>query len=98
MINRASRQPEPEPADVPPSLRIPYPRAGEKDPADFREPGNLDPGETLFPDERWPRGRPQWVVVVDQLRGQWPGQPSSLAELLETGRARDPEPDLEAEP
>jgi hypothetical protein len=40
------------------------------------------------------------VIVVDQLRGWQTGQFRSLAELLETGsaRARDPEPDLEAEP
>ena len=100
MTDYPARQPEPGPADMPPSPRIPYPRAGEKDPAEAREPGNIDPGELLFPGDRWPRGRPEWVIVVDQLRGQWPGQPPSLAELLETGRtrARDPEPDLEAEP
>ena len=39
------------------------------------------------------------MIVVDQLR-DWPGQPPSLAELLEAGpaRTREPEPDLEAEP
>jgi len=96
----ADRQLDPGPADGPPSLRVPHPRARERDLAGVREPGDLDPGELLFPDDRWPRGRPAWVVVVDQLRGWQPGQPPSLAELLETGRtrARDPEPDLEAEP
>jgi hypothetical protein len=94
------RQPEPGPADRPPSLRVPHPRAGEKDPAEGRESGNVDPGELLFPDDRWPRGRPEYVIVVDQLRGWRPGQPPSLAELLEPGRnhGRNPEPDLEAEP
>ena len=45
-------------------------------------------------------GHPRLVVVlvVDQLRGWQPGGPPSLAELLETGRTREPEPDLEAEP
>jgi hypothetical protein len=42
------------------------------------------------------------VIVVDQLRGWQPGQPPSLAELLEAEPARtrepEPEPDLEAEP
>ena len=40
------------------------------------------------------------MIVVDQLRGWLPGQPPSLAELLEAGPARtpEPEPDLEAEP
>ena len=40
----------------------------------------------------------KYVIVVDQLRDWQPGQPPSLAELLETGRTREPEPDLEAEP
>ena len=43
-------------------------------------------------------GCPMYVIVVDQLRGWQPGQPPSLAELLETRRTRAPEPDLEAEP
>ena len=43
---------------------------------------------------------PKYVIVVDQLRDWQPGQPPSLAELLETrpARTREPEPDLEAEP
>ena len=46
------------------------------------------------------RHRPEYVIVVDQLRDWQPGQPPSLAELLEAGpaRTREPEPDLEAEP
>ena len=59
-----------------------------------------DPYDLPFPDH-WPR-RPAYVIVVDQLRGWRPGQPPSLAELLEAGAARarepEPEPDLEAEP
>jgi len=70
----------------------PDPRPGEKEPPETREP--YDPP---FPD-RWPPGRPEYVIVVDQLRGWEPGQSASLAELLETGRSREPEPDLEAEP
>jgi hypothetical protein len=62
---------------------------------DMRE--MTDPYDLPFPD-RWPPGRPQYVIVVDQLRDWQPGQPPSLAELLETGRTRQPEPDLEAEP
>jgi hypothetical protein len=59
-----------------------------------------DPYDLPFPDpsERWPPSRPRYVIVVDQLRDWRPGQPPSLAELLETGRSREPEPDLEAEP
>ena len=58
-----------------------------------------DPYDLGYPD-RWPPGRPQYVIVVDQLRDWRPGQPPSLAELLETGaaRTRELEPDLEAEP
>ena len=61
-----------------------------------------DPDDLPAPDSsgRWPPRRPEYVIVVDQLRGWQPGQPPSLAELLETGpaRTREPEPDLEAEP
>jgi hypothetical protein len=58
-----------------------------------------DPNDLPFSD-RWPPSRPQYVIVVDQLRDRQPGQPPSLAELLETRPAhtRQPEPDLEAEP
>ena len=100
MTSPADRQPDPELSAVLPSLRLPQPRAAEEDLAELREPGGLDPGDLPFPDDRWPRGRPEYVIVVDQLRGWWPDQPPSLAELLERGltRGRDPEPDLEAEP
>ncbi len=72
---------------------IPDPRAGERDMPETAQPHDLP-----FPDG-WPPGRPQYVIVVDQLRDWRPGQPSSLAELLETrpARTREPEPDLEAE-
>ena len=61
-------------------------------------PETAEPYDLPFPDQ-WPH-RPKYVIVVDQLRGWRPGQPPSLAELLEAGpaRTRDPEPDLEAEP
>jgi hypothetical protein len=74
---------------------VPRPRPGDKDLAEMDEPYDLP-----FPDDRWPQGRPAYVIVVDQLRGWQPGQPPSLAEALETGhtRTREPEPDLEAEP
>jgi hypothetical protein len=61
-------------------------------------PETTEPYDLPFPDDRWPQGRPAYAIVVDQLRGWQPGQPPSLAELLETGRTREPEPDLEAEP
>ena len=61
-------------------------------------PETAEPYDLPFPDH-WP-DRPKYVVVVDQLRDRRPGQPPSLAELLEAGpaRTREPEPDLEAEP
>jgi hypothetical protein len=100
MTSPADRQPVPGSAAEPPSLRVPQPRSGEEDLAEVREPDGFDLYDLPFPDDRWPRGRPAYVIVVDQLRGWRPGQPPSLAELLETGRTRDrdPEPDLEAEP
>ena len=69
-------------------------RSGDKDSAELEEPYDLP-----FPDH-WQPGRPEYVIVVDQLRGWQPGQPPSLAELLETrpARTRELEPDLEAEP
>jgi hypothetical protein len=74
--------------------RVPDPRLPEQD---SRELSN--PYELPFPD-RWPPGRPEYVIVVDQLRDSQPRRPPSLAELLETtpARTREPEPDLEAEP
>ena len=72
---------------------VPGPRAGERDVPETAEPYDLP-----FPDQ-WPH-RPTYVIVVDQLRDWRPGQPPSLAELLEAvpDRTREPEPDLEAEP
>ena len=89
---RTPREPGPRPQPGRPL--IPVPRAGDKDMREMRDPYALP-----FPD-RWPPGRPQYVIVVDQLRDWQPGQPPSLAELLEAGpaRTREPEPDLEAEP
>ena len=72
---------------------IPGPQGGERDVPETAELYDLP-----FPDH-WPY-RPTYVIVVDQLRDWQPGQPPSLAELLEAGpaRTREPEPDLEAEP
>ena len=88
---RKPDEPVRRPAATP---RIPDPRPGERDMPETAEPYDLP-----FPDD-WPPGRPEYVIVVDQLRGWQPGQPPSLAELLEAGpaRTREPEPDLEAEP
>ena len=86
---RAPEEPGPRQGDRP---LIPDPRHGDKDMNEMTDPYDLP-----FPD-RWPPGRPAYVIVVDQLRDWQPSQPPSLAELLETGRTRTPEPDLEAEP
>jgi len=45
-------------------------------------PETTEPYDLPFPDH-WPPGRPEYVIVVDQLRDWRPGQPPSLAELLE---------------
>ena len=84
---------EPGPRRQPDHPLIPDPRAGDKDMREMTDPYDLP-----FPD-RWPH-RPEYVIVVDQLRDWKPGQSPSLAELLETrpARTREPEPDLEAEP
>ena len=76
-----------------PTPLIPDPRPGDKERPETSEPYDLP-----FPDDRWPQGRPEYVIVVDQLRGWQPGGPPSLAEVLQPGRTREPEPDLEAEP
>jgi hypothetical protein len=87
---RKPARPANRPAATP---SIPDPRAGERDLPETAEPYDLP-----FPDH-WPH-RPTYVIVVDQLRDWRPGQPPSLAELLEAepARTREPEPDLEAEP
>ena len=75
---------------------VPAQRPGDTDMREIQDPYDLP-----FPDfpDRWPPGRPpEYAIVIDQLRGWQPGGPPSLAELLETGRTREPEPDLEAEP
>jgi hypothetical protein len=90
--DRTPREPGPRrQADRP---LVPDPRPGEKDTGEMTDPCDLP-----FPG-RMPPGRPQYVIVVDQLRDWQPSQPPSLAELLETrsARTRQPEPDLEAEP
>jgi hypothetical protein len=76
----------------------PHVRAQRPGDMDLRE--MQDPYDLPFPDDsdRWPSGRPEYAIVVDRLRGWQPGGPPSLAEVLETGRTREPEPDFEAEP
>jgi hypothetical protein len=93
-----SPHPKPEPpTPQPPRSFIPHPQPSQEDLLELREPYDLLPE---YPDPCWLPRRPEHVVVINQLRGQWPDQPLSLAELLETGptRTQDREPDLEAEP
>jgi hypothetical protein len=93
-VTRPDRTPrEPGPRRRAGRPLVPDPRPGEKDMRAIDDPYDLP-----FPD-RWPH-RPDYLIVVDQLRGWQPCQPPSLAELLETrpARTREPEPDLEAEP
>jgi hypothetical protein len=80
-----------------PRSYIPHPRPSEEDLLELREPYDLPMPE--YPD-RWLPGPPSYVIVVNQLRGWWPDQPPSLAEILESlsTHGHDPEPDLEAEP
>ena len=92
MTNHDRTPSEPGPRRQADRRLIPDPRRGDKDMREMTDPYDLP-----FPDH-WPSGRPQYVIVVDQLRGWQPGQSPSLAELLETRRTHEPEPDLEAEP
>jgi hypothetical protein len=70
-------------------------RADDIDLSEMDEPYDL-----CFPDDVWPEGRPRYVIVLAQRRGQDSGQLPSLDDILRSGhtRARDPEPDPEAEP
>ncbi len=76
---------------------VPAQQPADKDMRELQDPYDLP-----FPDvsDRWPPRRPEYAIVVDQLRGWFPSTQPSLAEALETGRThpREPEPDLEAEP
>jgi hypothetical protein len=82
-------------ADAP---RVPAQRLAEENRRELQD----DPHDLydLFPDEYlpWLISRADYHIVVAQVPGWNPGGPPSLAEALETGRTREPEPDLEAEP
>jgi hypothetical protein len=75
--------------------RVPAQRLAEEDWRELQDPYDLP-----FPDDYdpWTPGRPEYVIVVDRLRGWQPDAPRSLAELLESIPTREPEPDPEAEP
>jgi hypothetical protein len=96
-VTSSHRKPEPR-TSRPAASFIPHPQPSEEDLLELREPYDLPLPE--YPDPCWLPRRPEYVAVVNQLRGQRPNQPIYLAELLEAGPARtqDREPDLEAEP
>lgn len=80
---------------------VPPMRLSEEDLLELREP-DYDLGEPEYP-EHWlpgPPGRPVSWIVIAELPGLRPDQPSILDKFLGTSptRNRDPEPDLEAEP
>jgi hypothetical protein len=76
--------------------QVPPPRLSPEDLLELREPYDMPDPYCDFD----PPHLPPNAIVIDQLRGSQPGAPPSLAELLESIRARepDPEPDREAEP
>jgi hypothetical protein len=86
---RGHRQASPAPA--------PDWQAGDIDRSEMNEPDDL-----YFPDDVWPAGRPEYVIVIAQRRTAGPGHLPSLDDILRNGRVRarepEPEPDLEAEP
>jgi hypothetical protein len=75
--------------------RVPAQRPAEEDLRELHDPYDLP-----FPDfsDRLPPRLPANAILLDQRRGWQPDAPPSLAELLESIRARQPEPDHEAEP
>ena len=76
--------------------QIPAPRLSPEDLLELREPDDMPDPYCDFD----PPHLPPNAIVIDQIRGRQPGAPPSLAELLESIRARepDPEPGWEAEP
>jgi hypothetical protein len=89
---------EPGPGRQPGTPSTPEFRLSEEDRRELWDPDDLLRPD--YPDRNWLSGPPTCVIVLAQARGHGRDQPWSLAEFLETGqtRARDPEPDLEAEP
>jgi hypothetical protein len=74
--------------------QVPPPRLSPEDLLELHEPDDLpDPYCDVDP----PRLPPN-AIVIDQIRGWQPSQPPSLAELLESIRARELDTDPEAEP
>ena len=75
--------------------RVPAQRPAEEDLRELHDPYDLPiPDYSDFLPPRLPAN----AILIDQRRGWQPGAPPSLAELLESIRTREPEPDPEAEP
>jgi hypothetical protein len=90
-----------KPPDDPGTRRqadVPHVPAQRPDIEDLRE--LHDPYDLPIPDysDLMPPRLPANAILLDRLRGWQPNGPPSLAELLESIRARHPEPDHEAEP
>jgi len=80
----------------PDALHVPAQRPEIEDLRELYEPHDLpilDPYCDVDPPHL-----PPDAIVIDRIRGWQPGAPPSLAELLESIRAREPDPDREAEP
>jgi hypothetical protein len=73
--------------------QVPAPRLSPEDLLELHEPYDMPDPYCDFDPPRLPPN----AIVIDQIRGR-PGTPPSLAELLESIRTREPEPDWEAEP
>ena len=81
------------------SLQVSAQRSEIEDLRELQDPYDLPiPDYSDFVPPRLPPRLPPNAILIDQLRGWQPAAPMSLAELLESIRTREPEPDLEAEP
>jgi hypothetical protein len=80
---------------------VPPMRLSKEDRLELQDP-YYDLGEPEYPEHWLPglQGRPVSWIVIAELPGLRPDQPSILDKFLGTGpiRSHDPEPDLEAEP
>jgi hypothetical protein len=91
-VTRHGPAPE-DPGNQPGHPQVPAPRLSPEDLLELREPYDMPDPYCDFD----PPHLPPNAIVIDQIPGR-PGAPPSLAELLKSIRAREPEPDREAEP
>jgi hypothetical protein len=95
-VTRHGPEPEDPGTRQPGHPQVPAPRLSPEDLLELHEPYDMPDPYCDFD----PPHLPPNAIVIDQLRGLQPGAPPSLAELLESIRAREPEPEpgWEAEP